>query len=181
MPERWLNIVGTVDLVERTGSIDYVQLLTADEVPTGQTEGVALTLLGPQSAFMDEIPARVKFDTHRSPNPEEHFGGVLDTFAPHDERITAIQLTIDGRVVATHPDPQQPAPRYDVLISPDDGNTWQTVAVGITDWEAFEVEPTDFPDARSLLRRVVTEGFTREPVSQEYINQEYIIGEGSPP
>lgn len=181
-PTQWLNVVGTVDLTDRAGTIDFVQPLTAVDFPAGQSTDVAIRLLDAQGATVAELPARVKLDT--CINADEHLGGVVDTFVPHDDGISTIQLQIDGEVVATYTAAtgilddgagpleasESTSVRYSVQVSPDQGATWQTVAVGLTDPETYNVGRSDFPSTPTLRRRVLeTEGFHSRIVSDEQI------------
>jgi hypothetical protein len=182
-PAEWLNVIGTVDLTDRRGTIDYVQPLTAVDVPKGETPAVTIALFDAQGALLKVLPARVKLDTCR--DEDEHEEGVVDTFVPHLEGLARIELRIDDQPVASYSAPAPieegfeaveaapeaaPNVRYNVQVSPDGGVTWQTVAVGITDPAAHSVKRSDFPGAASLRRRVLaTDGFRTWSVADETI------------
>lgn len=183
-PAAWLNVIGTVDLTDRTGTIDFVQPHTAVDVPQDETPPVTIALFDAQNTLLQVVPARVKRDTCR--DEDEHEEGVVDTFVPHLDGLARLELRIDGAPVASYSAPVEsgteslaalnslseaaPSVRYNVQVSPDDGRTWQTVAVGIEDPAGYAIKRSDFPRAASLKRRLTaTDGFRTWSVSEETI------------
>ena len=116
MPSRTplLNIVGTVDLTDRKGSIDYVQPLDIGNVqqetdgpplgiegpPQDQPQRVSLRLYGPQAEQIATVPARVKFDI--DVQEDQHQRGVVDTFVRAPSDLDRVELLIDEQPVARY-------------------------------------------------------------------------------
>ena len=178
----WLNIVGTVDLTGRTGSIDYVQPLEAEAAPSPvASERVTLQLYDAQGELLGSSAARVKWNACR--DEDEHETGVLDTFVIRPPRLTRIELRIDGDPVATFRSGGRPRGdtalasssaadpiRYNVQISIDKGSHWQTVAVGLSNADAYQINRADFAGVRQLRRRVLaTDGLRTWPLREDDI------------
>ena len=186
-PGRWLSVVGTVDLTDRRGSIDFVQPLVAADVPAAVPSAVTLVLFDENGQELETVPARVKLDPCR--DPDEHEEGVVDTLVPHPDTLARIELRIGGEPVASFSAPSAVAEpsllaieaaeeaaaaaenlRFNVQVSADGGETWQTVALGVTDPDAQAIKRTDFPGVKTLRRRVLaTNGFRTWTVNEKDI------------
>lgn len=195
---RWLNVIGTVDFTERRGSIDYVQPLTATDVPAGgDSPDVTIALFEADDTLIEVRQARVKLDVCRDDDENEE--GVVDTYVPASDRIARIELRLNDEPVASFSAPAQREPglplpadppslapqdragpaiardlapnvRYNVQVSPDDGTTWRTVAVDIADPDAQSINRSDFPGSGQLRRRIfATDGFRTWSVSDDVI------------
>jgi hypothetical protein len=105
--------------------------------------------------------------------------GIVDTFLPLDPQTARVDLTVNGQPVDSRTVPgsggiqgfalAETAPTYTIQVSPDDGATWQTVAVG-AEQPDYEVRRRDFPYARTLRVRVLaSDGFKVWPVREQTI------------
>lgn len=195
MPSRTalLNIVGTVDLTDRKGSIDYVQPMDSGNAqrdtdrpppdmegpPQDNTQRVSLRLYGPQAGSIATVPARVKFDTDS--HEDQHERGVVDTLVRVPSNLDRVELLIDEQPVARYgfrreaflPDGRfayvARALRYTIQVSTD-GEHWLTVAVGLQDPYSFVIDPEDFAGSERIHRRVLaTDGLRTRVISADVL------------
>lgn len=192
MPSRtaFLNIIGTVDLTDRKGSIDYVQPMDGNAQRDGDRsppdmEGppqdnpprVSLRLYGPQPESIATVPARVKFDTDA--HDDQHERGVVDTLVRAPSNLDRVELLIDEQPVARfgfrrdvflrdgRSEYAARALRYSIQVSTD-GEHWLTVAVGLQDPYSFVIDLEDFAGSERIHRRVLaTDGLRNRIISAD--------------
>lgn len=184
-----ISIVGSVDLTQRTGQILYVSPVDRALIAAHESEARAgIRVLADDGRVLGEYPAALMRNT--CADDDEHETAVLDTVIPRHADAARVELLLDGRSVdvyqasgspprvedlriftegdsvsvASSPEKAgaaDPAIRYNVQISADEGATWQTVAVGRPTPDVT-IHPADVGlNTRTVLVRVsATNGFT---------------------
>jgi hypothetical protein len=191
------HVVGTFDMVGRTGTIDYVTPVTT-AVESADIEDEGIHLVGE-----DEHKAQL-FDKLVNPQrnscaPNKRFG-TFEEFVPVSSGLKTIRLMIEGATAAEFsrgapiaagaismgaPDPNAPhqiplkaaaatalAPgvSYAVQAKPSDSNVWQTLGVGLAT-PAANVDINQFPGARAIDVRVLqSDGFSEKEVFRDTKN-----------
>jgi hypothetical protein len=185
------HVVGTFDLTQKTGTIDYVTpVRTAVDSSDVQDEGIHL--IGQNEAgkqLFDQVvnPQR----NSCAPNAQ---AGTFEEFVPVTPDLRSIILRIGGSIAAefsrgnpaapgaiafgaSSPDaphklaldnPAGPAPApgvtYTVQAKADQDRNWQTLAVGLPT-PTMELDVNQFPGAKSVNVRVLrTDGFSETEV-----------------
>lgn len=188
---QFINVIGTVNLTKRTGKILYVNPVTSALVPAHGEGEVEVRVKSADDAELDTFPVRVKINTCSDRRKERT--GIIDMVVPFNPEARALELLIDGHVVDTYRAQGEAAPEvknlrkmktrdealafeweetkaqtaYNVQVSTDEGQTWQTVAVGRTTPDV-EIDRNQFPHDTNLVVRVIaTDGFTSHVVTTE--------------
>ncbi len=185
------HVVGTFDLAQRTGTIDYVTpVRVATETADLEDEGIRL--VGEDEAkqkLFDKVvnPQRNSCAPHAQ-------RGTFEEFVPISPSLRRIALLIKGAVAAefvrgsatpggavafgapnadapnrfalTAGGGMAPAPgvTYSVQAKPEGGMAWQTIAVGLKT-PSTEVDVNQFPGAKSVAVRVLqSDGFSETEI-----------------
>lgn len=179
-----VHIVAQLNFTRRSGSIDFVNPVPnlGVAVPAGGSR-VGL-LLRSSSGAVSEIRAPYRINSDIEPGADEM--GLVDTVVSAPADTTVIELTIDGAVVAEFrpgPEPSvlshglqlnavagrlsitqrldgppRPGHRFTVQTSSDDGRTWQTVAVGLTEPHVELIGEAYGPGKEVLVKLIATNG-----------------------
>ncbi len=177
----FLNVIGTVNLTQRTAEIDYMHPVSLESAPPAESDsrGVEVRGYAADGTLLIAQPARLKFNTCIDDDDEEI--AILDAYIPRLPDARRIAITIDGNEVAEWKAPppveagllQEAAPpdlRFTVQVSIDDGATWRTIAVGLEDPDAYTLNRRDFAASPALrLRVLATDGFNSWEVRNEPI------------
>jgi hypothetical protein len=188
-----VHVAAVVNLTDRTARIAQVTPLPGRPSPTPPSEETRLALrTRTANETTREYPVEFKLDSDRPRDEEET--GLVDAIVDLDSGVTAIELLIDGDVVATFeagpppgeisrlgvmPTRAEPADAegvglaqrrlswddtsgggpdgrstYIVQASIDRGETWQTLAVGLTD-TSLMIDPGDYAQADRVRFRVL--------------------------
>ena len=191
-----ISVVASVNLTTGQGKLEYVQAVPGHEpTPSDATSSVAVRALDSSGAVLSSHAAPVKLNSELAPGDPRT--GLVDAVIPVETRATTLELVINGRVVDTfHAGGQAPAvssarvvsaeggevalawntgPRqaghtYAVQASTDGGQTWQTLAVGLTE-PTMNIDQTQFGHGQTVKVRVIaTDGFTRTEVLSEELH-----------
>jgi hypothetical protein len=188
---KFAHIVGTFDLRQSTGTIDYV---TPVEIATVPSDGGASSL-----RLVGEGVSGVVFDrpvhpqrNSCAPNAES---GTFEEFVPVTPALTVVKLMVGATVAAEYRrGPQTPSPpvtlagaspdkpykllikaaaqptsgvTYSVQARTDSSTSWMTLAVGL-DVANSEVNVNQFPGAKQIEVRVLrTDGFSETEVLRQ--------------
>jgi len=184
-----VHIAAVVNLTDRTGRIAQVTPLPGGPSPTPPPEETRLALRTRSANGTREYPVEFKPDSDRA--REEDETGLVDAIVDVDSGVRAIELLIDGDVVArfepgtapgevahlgvqpsrAHPEGFRVTQRtlswddtsgagpddrstYIVQASTDRGETWQTLAVGLSD-TSLPIDPGDYAHAEQVRFRVL--------------------------
>jgi hypothetical protein len=188
-----VHIAAVVNLTERTGGIDQVTPLPGAVSPTRPPQETRLALrTRTADGQTRDYPVEFKPDSDRARDEDET--GLVDAIVDLNSSVVAIELLIDGDVVASfepgappgqiahlgvQPSRAEPeeaegvrlaqrtlswddmsggAPdgrsTYIVQASTDGGETWQTLAVGLTD-TSLPIDPDDYAPAGQVRFRVL--------------------------
>ncbi|MGH4012502.1 MAG: hypothetical protein ACRDSL_00895 [Pseudonocardiaceae bacterium] len=190
-----VSVVATVNLTRRWGQIRYVNAVpNAQPSPIAEEGALHLRVTRADGTTMADYAVPVKLNSERDPGDDER--GLVDAVIPVDADAAAIELVVAGEIADTFraaaaplevqalrvvpgaaaddvgfrvEAPAAPAggQSYYVQVSPDGGQTWTTVAVGLTDPD-FSLDRSQFPAGREVLVRVAaTNGFTRSVVATD--------------
>jgi hypothetical protein len=193
----FINVVATINLADRTGEILYVNPVTRALTPAASAAeaGVEIRLLGADGRALGTYPVPVKLNA--CADPGEDRTGIVDVFIPAHPEARRVELTLQGEPLdAFHAGGAVPevsnvrrgvedtesalsfawdSPAeageanltYNVQVSTDEGQTWQTVAVGATSPDV-NIDRTQFgPGARVTVRVIATDGFTNTVAHSE--------------
>jgi hypothetical protein len=193
----FISVVATVNLTKRTGEILYVNpvssALAASTV--ADTNVVEIRVLDADGQTLQAYPAPVKLNACADTGQDE--AGIVDAIIPVHPGVRQLELVLDGQVLDTfraggaapevsnlHRDDvtesvfsfawdtaaaeAEPTKlTYNVQVSTDDGQSWQTVAVGRTTPDVT-IDRTQFePGTRVTVRVVATDGFTNTVADTE--------------
>ncbi len=190
-----VSVVATVNLTRSRGLIRYVTPVpNAQPSPTEAESDVRVRVLGSDGEVQADygVPVRVNSDQ----NPDDDVRGLVDVVVPAGPAAAMVQLVLSGDVADTFRGAGSPpqarslqaetAPEgdlafrveglepatgqsYYVQVSQNDGRSWTTLAVGLTDPD-FTLDRGQFPHGQQLLVRVVgTNGFTRSVISTQNV------------
>jgi hypothetical protein len=99
-----ISVVGTANLTQQQGTIDYVHRLAQGKVrQTDPASPVRLRLLNAAGATIAEIPAPFLPNTRQIPG--EDVKGVVDAVIPVRPDLKAVELIVDGNVAARYEAP----------------------------------------------------------------------------
>ncbi|MCA1557859.1 MAG: hypothetical protein LC731_04885, partial [Acidobacteria bacterium] len=187
----FINIVGTVNLTKKTGKILYVNPVTNVLVPSHGKGRVQVRVNADEDEELELYPVRVKVNTCSDPGKDRT--GIIDMVIPFNPKARAVELLIDGEVVDTYraqsASPESKSLRktrsaktasssewdeteaanvsYNVQVSTDEGQTWQTISVGRTTPD-IAIDRDQFSADTSLTVRVIaTDGFNSRIVKSE--------------
>lgn len=152
-----VHIVGSVNLTRHSGSIDYVIPVATSIPTTGQSGRVELVVRDAAGRALSRTAAPIKLMADPAPNEDER--ALIDAAVPFADDMARIELVLDGAVVAqysnaqtappavtgfkTHQARGETGPTIDwnampaaagtvtFTVQANDGNQWQTVAVGL--------------------------------------------------
>ena len=188
--------MATVNLTKDTGKIEYVNPLPQGEPSPSEPGSLAiLRVKGPDGSIRHEVSVAVKPSACCGSDQDRM--GLVDAVIAVDPGARIIELLIAGRVVDTfQAGPTPPAVRaltsrpterdalsfawetdaktgdkhtYMIQASTDNGQTWYTLAVGLTKPEVA-IDHNQFHGAKQVLVRVfATDGFTRSTVATESV------------
>jgi hypothetical protein len=194
-----ISAVATVNLTKQDGEIKYVNPLPQGATSRQEPDSpVMLRVKGADGRVLDEYRVSVKPLSITS--PEGDTLGLVDVVLPVDPDARAVELSIGGRTVDTFqasatPPEVRGTPRVDtgreslsvaleteaeaaddqtyiVQVSTDNGETWQTMAVGLATPEVT-IDRNQFSGAESVLVRVIaTDGFRSSEVTSEPLSIE---------
>lgn len=191
----FVNVVATINLTQKTGKILYVNpvsraLVSAPAVDTD----VEIRVLSADGQSLQAVPVPVKLNTCSDSLPDKI--GIVDAIVPSHPDARQLQLLIYGQVVDTFSagtaapevsnlrreettdsavsfawdapgDADTTNITYNIQSSIDDGQTWQTIAVGRTSPEV-EIDRSQFPPgSRVTVRVIATDGFTSNVTDSE--------------
>lgn len=189
-----VSVVATVNLTQRSGQIRYVNAVpNAQPSPIAEEGAIHLRVTRADGTAMADYAVPVKLDSERDPGDDER--GLVDAVIPVDADAAAVELVVAGEIADTFraaaaplevqalravpgatadvgfrvETPAAPAggQSYYVQVSTDGGQTWLTVAVGLTD-PSFSLDRSQFPAGQEVLIRVaVTNGFARSVVATD--------------
>jgi hypothetical protein len=189
-----INVVATVNLTRSQGKLDFVNPLPQGQVSqTVQNSPVILRVKRADGQVLHEYHVGVKPSSCTAPGEDRM--ALVDATIAVDPDAKLIELVVTDQVVdtsrasATPPavrglqrtdaapgrltvawgtDPQiDDKHTYSVQVSTDRGQTWLTVAVGLTSPE-FTLDRNQFLGVEEVQMRVIaTDGFTRSVVTSE--------------
>jgi hypothetical protein len=174
------SVVATVNLTTKSGAIAYVYPVSGLPV-SGISPDSTVVIRATRSDGTDEFPVQVKLSSELAPGDEQR--GLADAVLPVRAETQVLALVIAGQVTDSlriadpppvaraiqpiiTPDRQfrvglefdrelKEGHNYAVQISSDDGQTWQTAGVGLTD-NSFILDPSQFPDGQEIRTRIIT-------------------------
>lgn len=193
--EASVNVVATINLTQRTGKIMFVNPVSRAIVPAAAVDNnVEIRVLSADGQNLQTVPVPVKINTCSDSLPDEI--GIVDAVVPSHPDARQLQLVVYGQVVDTFSagaaapevsnlrreettdsavsfawdapgDEEASNIRYNIQSSIDEGNTWQTIAVGSTTPEV-QIDRSQYPPgARVTVRVIATDGFTSKVTSSE--------------
>ncbi len=176
-----VSVVATVNLTTGSGTIAYVYPVSGLPVSGISADSTVVIRATRSDGTLDEFPVQVKLSSELAPGDEQR--GLADAVLPVRAETQALALVIAGQVTDSFriadpppaaraiqpiitPDRQfrvglefdrelEEGHNYAVQISSDNGQTWQTVGVGLTD-NAFTLDPSQFPDGQEIRTRIIT-------------------------
>ncbi len=191
----FINVVATVNLTEGTSEILYVNPVSRGLTPAvGGESNVELRVLRADGGQLQSYPVPVKLNF--CADTAEDRAGIVDALIPAHPEARQLELLIAGQVVATFragsavpelsnlrreevtesavslawdaaAESEGANLTYNVQASTDDGQTWQTVAVGRTSPDV-EIDRTQFPPgSRVTVRVIATDGFSNRIADSE--------------
>jgi hypothetical protein len=185
------HVVGTFDLVQGTGTIDYVTpVRTATESTDVEDEGIRLV---GEDQLKKKLFEKIVNPQRNSCAPHAQ-RGTYEEFVPVAADLRRIKLLIKGTVAAEFargsaasagtiafgaPNPSTPhrlplaattglAPMagvtYSVQAKPEGARAWQTVSIGLKT-PSTEVDVNQFPGSKSVAVRVLrSDGFSETEI-----------------
>ena len=193
----FISVVATINLTARTGEILYVNPVTSAlaAAAAADANNVEIRVLDAEGQTLGAYPTPVKLNA--CADAGQDLAGIIDAVIPSHPGARQLELVLGGQVIDTfraggtvpevsnlHRDEitesvfsfawEPPAAEaeaskltYNVQVSTDDGQSWQTVAVGRTSPDVT-VDRTQFePGARVTVRVVATDGFTNTVADTE--------------
>jgi hypothetical protein len=191
-----IHVVARVNLTRRQGTIEFVNPLPsgAPSTPEPGSE-VLVRVLRADGTLLEELPVEVKLDSELGPRDDRT--GLVDATLPVDPDARMLELVIGGQTVdvfraAAHPPTGPTAGRvavdeyvlhltwypgptadakhtYTVQASTDDGETWHTLGIGLTE-PSISIDKNQFERGRAVrLRVLATDGFTSSLVTSEVV------------
>jgi len=189
-----ISVVATVNLTRTQGKFLFVN--PVPNLPLSAAEQNSPVLLRVRQAdgeILHEYPVNVKLSSELS--PDEDRVGLVDTVIAVDPSARVIELIIAGQVVDTfRAQGEPPALRavqqvrsadqepglafnfeqrleanqsYSVQVSTDNGQTWQTIGVGLKE-PSYTLDTSQFGKNKEIQIRVTaTDGFSSQIVSTE--------------
>ena len=190
----FVNVVATINLTQRASKILYVNPVSRTLMPatTGDTN-VEIRILDDQDQTLETVPVTVKLNTCSESSADQI--GIIDAVIPWHPDGRELQLLIDGQVVDSFrrgatpevsnlrretttesamsfawdeaDDAESTNVKYNIQSSTDDGQTWQTLAVGHTSPQ-IDIDRSQYPPGSVVTVRVIaTDGFTNNIISTE--------------
>lgn len=188
-----VSVVATVNLTRRQGRIAFVNPVPNVAASRLERESPVALRVTRGDAVLAEFPAPVKLSSELSPRDDRT--GVVDAVITVLPEATGIELVIDGQVADTFQAGGSPpvaravqpvamdgnelriglefdremeeGHTYAVQISSDNGATWQTVGVGLTD-VPFTLDRRQLGD-EVQVRILSTNGFSTAVVTSQPI------------
>ena len=174
----FVNVVATINLTQRTSTILYVNPVSRVSTPAAAGEtNVEIRILGADDQVMETLGVPVKLNTCSDSTTDQI--GIVDAVIPWYAGARQLELLIDGQVVdsfgagTTTPeafaaeDEGSTNVKYNIQSSVDDGQTWQTIAVGQTSPQV-DIDRSQFPPgSRVTVRVIATDGFTSKVFNTE--------------
>ena len=172
----FVNVVATINLTKRTSKILFVNPVARVLTPASAGDSrVEVRILNDQDQVLETLRVPVKINTCSKSIGKQI--GVVDAVIPWHADARQLQLLIDGQVVDSYrsgtatPDAADDAEstnvKYNVQSSTDDGQTWQTIAVGQTSPQV-DIDRSQYPPgSRVTVRVIATDGFTNKTISTE--------------
>lgn len=191
----FVNVVATINLTQRTSKILYVNPVSRVLTPAPAAGSrVEIRILNDQDQTLDTLPVSVKLNTCSESKRDQI--GVIDAVIPWHSDGRQLQLLIDGQVVDSYrggtmtpnvsnlrresttesamsfawdaaEDSESTNVKYNIQSSTDDGQTWQTIAVGHTSPQV-DIDRSQYPPgSRVSVRVIATDGFTNQIISTE--------------
>lgn len=187
-----VSVIAQANLSRRRGKISFVNPVP-NLAPTEAAGPALLRIKTADGQTLSEHPVPVKLNSELAPDADQV--GIIDAVVVAAPGAAAIELVLDGdvvdafqavnrlpsvrgvRVVSAGTDkvgiatdlgePGEEGHRFNVQISTDEGQTWQTVGVGLEE-PSVMVERGQFSPGQEILARVVaTNGFTSSVVTSE--------------
>lgn len=191
--EKWLSILGNLDLDARRGEISAVHP-AAGPIEHGETSDIRIRLRGLDSAGAKLFDQPV-FPMINSCQPDAKRGTFEETVRL-DSRLTRITLTIDGMQVDDFVPGKKLSPgqvqfgapagfdghrigvtssaeaaanvTYTIQVRPEGSNFWQTVGIDLPRPDEGEVDINQFPGAAALDVRILqSDGFSEREIFSE--------------
>jgi hypothetical protein len=188
-----VNVVASINLTSGQGKFEFVQPVPgAEPSALDPNSQVIVRARRADGSVLRDYPVPVKLNSELGPADERI--GLIDPVLPLDADARALDLIIHGRTVDTfragaqppsltsasvvggadgeiavawETGPREPTHTYAVQASTDGGQTWQTLAVGLTD-PTVRIDRTQFGAGQTVKIRVIaTDGFTRSEVMTE--------------
>jgi hypothetical protein len=189
-----ISVVATANLTKQEGKIEFVNPVDW-AMPSGlPKEGPAtLRVKGSAGQVLNDYSVEVKLNTDRAPGEDQT--GIVDAVISVDPGAQTIELLIADVVADTvrvgggtsamvAPAVVSPGVEdigiaamvdkvgvdhqtYSVRVSTDDGQTWQTIAVGLKE-PSFTIDRSQFPEGQQVQVRIIaTDGLTSSVVATE--------------
>lgn len=191
----FVNVVATINLTQQTGKILYVNPVSRalTSAPVGESN-VEIRVLNADGQNLQAVLVRVKFNTCADSSRDQI--GIVDAIIPSHPDARQLELLIEGHVVDTFragvatpdvsnlrreemtesmmsfawdaPADAEPAKiSYNIQSSTDDGNTWQTIAVGRSS-PNLSIDRSQYPPgSRVTVRVIATDGFINTITTSE--------------
>jgi hypothetical protein len=190
----FINIVGTINLTKKSGSILYVNPVSNVLAPKSKEDSpVQIRVRDGEGQLLQEYPATFKLNSCQ--NPDEDRTGIIDATIPSQPEARVLEMVLDGAVVDTYragtvpsdvanvrrteatdeamtfawdsPEAEDESVTYNVQLSTDEGQTWQTVAVGHPSPDVT-IDRNQFAEGTNVRVRVIaTDGFTNRIVTSD--------------
>jgi hypothetical protein len=191
----FINVVATINLTRRTGKILYVNPVSRALTPAlAPGSDVEIRVLSADDQTLDTFRIPVKLNTCAESSKDQI--GIIDAIIPSHPDARQLQLLIGGQLIDTFraaaatpavsnlrreetsesamsfawdapAEAESTNVRYNIQSSTDDGNTWTTLAVGLTSPE-LSIDRSQYPPGSHVTVRVIaTDGFTSTVTSSE--------------
>jgi hypothetical protein len=195
---RLTSVVASVNMTQGHGKLEYVHPLPAgDASPVDPMSPVVIRARRADATFLRDYPVAVKLNSELGPLDERR--GLVDVVLPLDQDAAVLELVIHGRTVDTlragapMPSLMPASPlrvehdavvfswgsanaagpgnyRYTVQVSSDGGQTWQTVAVGLTQPTVRIDRAQFFPGQTVQVKIIGTDGFSSSELTTQHVN-----------
>ena len=191
----FVNVVATINLTKRTGKILYVNPVSRALTPAPAPESdVEIRVLSVDDQNLQAVRVPVKLNTCADKSQDQI--GIVDAIVPSHADARQLQLLIAGQVIDTFragaatpevsnlrleetsdsavsfawdsaAEDETTNVTYNIQSSTDGGNTWQTIAVGLTSPQ-LSIDRSQYPPGSHVTVRVIaTDGFTSTITSSE--------------
>lgn len=191
----FINIVGTINLTKKTGKILYVNPVSNVMLQAaGQDHSVQVRVKSADDQVLQQQPAIVKLNPCSDSKKDQT--GIIEAVVSWHPEAKVVELLIDGNVVDTYrasgaaersltnlraSDASEEAVSlpmdaaeseagnlsYNVQVSIDNGQTWETVAVGRSSPDVT-IDRNQFePGTNVTVRVIATDGFNSHIVTGE--------------